>query len=135
MDKVSVRERSRIMRLIKSENTKLEISFWKALRGEGINIRHRKNSPKHYGRPDIVIPSRKLVIFLDSCFWHGCQKHLRMPKQNKNYWKKKIERNKQRDQEVSHHYKDKGWKIIRIWEHQLKGSQLKILNRVRGALT
>ncbi len=132
MDKVSKEKRSEIMRRVKSRETAIEISFRKLLWNKG--VRYRKNSSEYYGKPDIVVSPRKLVVFLDSCFWHGCRKHLRMPEQNRSYWEDKIRRNKQRDQNVSNYYKSKGWKIIRIWEHQLRNNQPKSINRVRRAL-
>ena len=56
----------------------------------------------------------------DSCFWHGCKKHCRIPAVRKKYWTEKIVRNKERDKEVSKYYKKQSWKIFRIWEHDLK---------------
>lgn len=117
-DKISKAERSWVMSRVKSKDTKLEIGFRKILWGLG--CRYRKNNKKYFGKPDLVSPSRKLAVFLDSCFWHGCKKHIRLPAQNKDYWKKKIARNVQRDKTVNKHYRKKEWIAIRIWEHQLK---------------
>lgn len=72
-----------------------------------------------FGKPDIVFKKYKTVIFVDSCFWHGCKKHCRLPATNKKYWNEKIERNKQRDKEVNRHYKKEGWQVLRVWEHDL----------------
>lgn len=117
MDTMSKTARSGIMGKIKSQETKLEKSFRKLLWNSG--IRYRKNNNKYFGKPDILIKKNKTVIFIDSCFWHGCLKHLRMPSSNKKYWETKISRNKKRDRAVNSHYKKLGWKIIRIWEHDL----------------
>ncbi|EKE21991.1 MAG: hypothetical protein ACD_7C00083G0004 [uncultured bacterium] len=117
-DTVSKLQRSEIMSRIRSKDTKIEVVFRKALWQSG--FRYRKNSAKYFGKPDIVLKKYKTVIFLDSCFWHGCQKHFRMPATRKKYWDTKIERNKQRDNEVNQYYKKLGWKIFRIWEHDLK---------------
>lgn len=117
MDTVSKTARSGIMGKVKSQETKLEKSFRKLLWNSG--IRYRKNNNKYFGKPDILIKKNKAVIFVDSCFWHGCTKHLRMPSSNKKYWEEKISRNKKRDREVNSHYKKLGWKTIRIWEHDL----------------
>lgn len=117
-DKISKVERSWVMSRIKSKETKFEIGFRKILWGLG--CRYRKNNKEYFGKPDLISPSRKLTVFLDSCFWHGCRKHLRLPAQNKDYWKKKIARNIQRDKTVSKYYRKKRWIAIRIWEHQLK---------------
>jgi len=72
-----------------------------------------------------VLPMYETVIFIDSCFWHGCKKHCRMPSSKVEYWNKKIEGNKVRDKNVNRHYKKIGWKVIRIWEHDLKKKNYK----------
>lgn len=117
MDNVSKKERSRIMSLIKSQDSGIEKAVRKLAWGAG--LRYRKNAKSFYGKPDLVLQKRKVVIFVDSCFWHGCKKHCRMPKTNKAYWGSKIAGNKARDKKVNQHYKKLGWRIIRIWEHNL----------------
>jgi len=114
-DVVSKKKRSEIMSAVRSKDTKIEVAFRKALWNKG--FRYSKNSVKYFGKPDLVLKKYKTVIFLDSCFWHGCKKHCRIPATNKKYWINKIERNKERDKEVNKYYKKSGWKIIRIWEH------------------
>lgn len=118
MDKVSKATRSEIMRNVKSKETKLEVKFRRMLWAEG--LRYRKNSPHYFGKPDLVFNNKQLVVFIDSCFWHGCDSHLRMPNSNQSYWNEKIKRNKARDTLVGKHYKQLGWRVIRIWEHDLK---------------
>jgi len=114
---------------IKSKETKLEKSVWKILSEHG--IRYRKNSAKHFGKPDIVIASKKLVIFIDSCFWHGCKKHCRIPEANHSYWIEKISRNKERDKEVNDYYKKIGWKGLRFWEHDILKNNDKIILKIK----
>lgn len=106
------------MSRVRSKETKMEIVFRKALWQKG--FRYRKNSADYFGKPDIVLKKYKTVIFLDSCFWHGCKKHLRLPATNKKYWIIKIEKNKKRDKKVNKYYKKIKWNVIRIWEHDLK---------------
>ena len=77
---------------------------------------------------------KKLVIFIDSCFWHGCKRHFRVPKSNKLYWQLKIEKNKNRDKEVTKFYKKHGWIILRFWEHDLKNAN-KIIEKIRTILS
>lgn len=72
------------------------------------------------GTPDIAIKKYKLVIFIDSRFWHGCPIHGRIPKTNSDYWVNKIKKNKQRDEKVSNYYVRNEWNILRIWEHEIK---------------
>lgn len=128
-DKVSKLQRSKIMRAVRSKDTKIEVAFRKVLWKKG--FRYSKNSAKYFGKPDIVLKKYETVIFLDSCFWHGCQKHFRMPATRKEYWEEKIERNKQRDKKVNQYYKKLGWKIFRIWEHDM---QLKLDENIKKVI-
>ena len=106
------------MSRVKSKDSEIEKLFRKVLWKAG--FRYRKNSSKYFGKPDIVLPKYKAVIFVDSCFWHGCKKHCRLPVTKKKFWTEKINGNKRRDKKVSQFYKKMDWKIIRIWEHDLK---------------
>ena|SRR3989344_1110582 len=117
-DIFSKEKRSEIMSKVKNKDSQIEIGFRKELWKEG--FRYGKNSARYFGKPDLVLPKYETVIFIDSCFWHGCRKHGSMPKTRESFWKTKIERNKKRDAEVSRYYKKLGWKIFRIWEHDLK---------------
>src|SRR3989344_28151 len=110
MDVFSKKKRSEIMSKIRSKDTKIEIIFREALWKSG--FRYRKNSSKYFGKPDIVLPKYKTVIFIDSCFWHNCPKHGYLPKSNLRYWRKKIERNKERDKEVKKYYKKLDGKFL-----------------------
>mgnify|MGYP001575952176 CR=1 FL=1 len=127
-DVVSKKKRSKIMSAIKSKDTKMEIAFRKVLWNKG--FRYSKNSSKYFGKPDLVLKKYKIVIFLDSCFWHGCKNHFRKPTSNKNFWINKIERNKERDKKVNSYYKKNGWRIIRIWEHQIKKDKDVMIEKV-----
>jgi DNA mismatch endonuclease (patch repair protein) len=116
-DKITKEKRSEVMRAVKSRDSKIEVAFRKSLWKLG--FRYRKNASNYFGKPDIVLKKHKAVIFVDSCFWHGCPEHLRMPSSNRDYWVKKIEKNKSRDLAVNKHYRDNGWTVLRIWEHDL----------------
>jgi DNA mismatch endonuclease (patch repair protein) len=74
------------------------------------------------------------VIFLDSCFWHGCRWHCRMPGSNVDYWNGKIDGNKRRDKDVVQHYRKAGWKVIRIWEHNFRNDPGKCVASVQKAV-
>jgi len=128
MDTVSKKKRSKIMSLIKSKETNLEKSVWGILSKNG--IRYRKNSSKYFGKPDIIIAPKKLAIFIDSCFWHGCKKHCRMPEANHGYWANKINNNKKRDKLVNNYYKKTAWRIIRIWEHDINKNYKKLVSKI-----
>jgi len=103
------------MSAIRSKHTAPEIAFRKALRRKGIAYK------LHYGKAkiDIAIPSKKLAIFIDGCFWHGCPKHSHKPKTNRAYWLPKLRKNKQRDKAKTAKLKAAGWKVIRFWEHDV----------------
>lgn len=109
-------QRTRNMKAIKSQS-KLENKVSKALWNKG--FRFRKNS-KLYGKPDIAIKKYKVVVFIDSCFWHVCPEHGRIPKTNEEFWVKKLNRNQERDKEVNQYYNQNNWKIMRVWEHEIK---------------
>ena len=128
MDTVSRQKRSEIMSHVKSKDSKIETLFRKELWQSG--FRYRKNSSKYFGKPDIVLPKYKTAIFIDSCFWHGCKKHCRIPTARKKYWTEKIARNAERDKEVSKHYKKLGWKIFRVWEHEMSKNLNKMLKKI-----
>ncbi len=106
------------MSAVKSKETLLEKKMRRALSKHG--LRYRKNVKYLTGKPDVAFIGKKIVVFIDSCFWHGCKKHFRMPKTNINYWKTKIEKNKKRDKEVNKIYKKNGWVVLRVWEHDLQ---------------
>jgi len=112
-------KRSQIMSGISGKDTKPEMIIRKALFSEGYRYRlHRKDLP---GKPDIVFPSKKKVIFINGCFWHGhnCKKAA-LPATNKSFWEKKLTGNKERDKRNLAKLKDIGWKSLVIWQCQIK---------------
>lgn len=128
MDNVSKLKRSSIMKAIKSDGTNLENMMSSALFRMG--YRFRRNVKSLYGKPDIAIKKYKIVIFIDSCFWHGCPSHCRMPKTNRMYWENKIQNNINRDNKVTFYYKKEGWNIMRIWEHEIEENKEKSIYKV-----
>jgi len=118
VDKYDPATRRKMMQSVKSKGTRIEEQLRKELWRHG--IRYRKNIEKLFGKPDISIKKYKVVIFIDSCFWHGCSIHCRYPKTNKQFWENKIKRNIERDAEVTRHYNKIKWNILRLWEHQIK---------------
>lgn len=105
------------MRSVKSRDSKIEVVFRKALWKHG--FRYRKNVKVYFGKPDLVLKKYKSVIFIDSCFWHGCKNHCRIPATNREYWINKISKNIQRDIEVNRKYQSMGWMVLRFWEHDI----------------
>jgi len=87
------------------------------------------------GKPDFVWRSAKVVLFVHSCFWHGCPQHHRAVKTRQEYWIPKIDRNRQRDREVAKTLRAAGWKVVVVWEHELKRDELpKTIRRLRRNL-
>jgi len=117
MKKQQKMTRSENMSRIRSTNTKPEILLRKALWAKGLRYRIHTNLP---GRPDLVFSQAKVAVFVDGCFWHGCPFHYSAPRDRWDFWKDKLRRNVIRDMEVDEKLTDLGWKIVRIWEHELK---------------
>lgn len=119
MDAFTISERSRIMSRVKSKGNKsTEQALIALMRREHlIGWRRKSNLP---GNPDFIFPTKKIAVFVDGCHWHGCKKHLRLPKSNRKYWKKKIWGNVVRDARVKRTLIRAGWRVCRIWEHEIK---------------
>ncbi len=120
MDNHSKEVRSYNMSQIKSKNSKPEELVRKYLFGKG--FRYRKNVKTLPGSPDIVLTKYKTVVFVNGCFWHmheGCPKFV-WPKSNEEYWTKKLLRNRRRDEENKKSLEALGWKVIIVWECELK---------------
>ena len=101
------------MSAIHSKDTKPEIILRKALWKEG--LRYRISFGKQ--KIDVAFPKRKVAVFVDGCFWHGCPIHSHLPKSNQEYWIPKLERNRNRDNVNTEKLQNEGWKVIRFCEH------------------
>lgn len=111
--------RSRNMSHIRSTNSKPEEKVRKYLFSMG--FRYRKNDKRYFGKPDIVLPKYRTVIFINGCFWHkhDCPRFV-WPSSNKEYWRLKISKNVERDKQVQSLLREQGWNVLVIWECQLK---------------
>ncbi len=120
MDVHSKEVRSYNMSCIKGKGTKPEEMVRKYLFSQG--FRYRKNDKRLPGTPDIVLPKYKTVIFVNGCFWHGHEgcKYFVWPKNNAEFWKEKILQNIERDKRDFERLENAGWKVIVVWECQLK---------------
>lgn len=120
VDTVSPEVRSRIMAQVKSKGMKPEMQVRRMLHGLGYRYRlHRSDLP---GRPDLVFPSRRKVIFVNGCFWHyhrGCER-VRIPATNRDYWVAKLERNRSRDERNLSVLEETGWSALTAWECELR---------------
>jgi DNA mismatch endonuclease (patch repair protein) len=122
------------MRAVRSKDTQPELAVRSIVRSLGYSYRlHSKSLP---GRPDIVVAGAKKAIFVHGCFWHGhnCKRGARVPKSNTDYWVTKISRNTQRDAQARRELRKRGWKILVIWECELKAAK-PLLARVRRFLS
>lgn len=118
-DIYSIRKRSEIMSKICGKETKLEIIVRKFLFSSG--LRFRKNDKRYPGKPDITLPKYKTVIFVNGCFWHGHDcKAGKLPETRKDFWKNKINATKARDKSNQEALRSMGWKVIIIWECEIK---------------
>lgn len=114
------RSTSKVMSANKAKNTKPELLLRKALWKNGIRgyRLHWKSVP---GSPDIAFPKRKLAVFVNGCYWHRCPHcNLKLPKTNTEFWKKKFQRNIERDQRKTELLKKNGWKVVVLWECMIK---------------
>jgi DNA mismatch endonuclease (patch repair protein) len=119
-DVYSSEKRSAVMRQVKGRDTAPELKVRRALTALGARYRlHRADLP---GKPDIVLPGRRLALFVHGCFWHGhdCARGARVPKQNRDYWVGKVERNRARDAKNREALAGLGWRVETIWECELK---------------
>ena len=138
-DRHTKEQRSYNMSQVKNKDTKPEIFVRKYLFANG--LRYRKNDNTLPGRPDIVLPKYRTVVFISGCFWHqhvGC-KHSALPKTNPEFWETKLEGNRKRDQEKIQQLESLGWRVIVVWTCELKTKARQerveqLLTQIREAL-
>ena len=135
-DKLTPEQRHLCMSHIRGKNTKPEMFVRKALWQLG--YRYRLNVADLPGRPDIVLPIYKTIIFVNGCFWHGhlgCKKYT-VPETNRDFWLSKIDQNRKRDAESTAALESSGWKVVTIWECELstKEKREECLNQLISSL-
>jgi DNA mismatch endonuclease (patch repair protein) len=113
-------KRAAVMRAVRSAGTAPEIAVRRLIWGLG--GRYRLNRPHLPGKPDLVLPGRRLAIFVHGCFWHGhdCARGARTPKANRDYWVNKIARNRQRDMAARDGLRARGWRVETVWECEIR---------------
>jgi DNA mismatch endonuclease (patch repair protein) len=124
-------QRSFNMARIRRSNTKPELLLGEYLRAAGLRYKAQARLP---GRPDVVFTKARVAIFVDGCFWHGCQRHLKWPKSNAHFWRKKILSNVARDKSVRATLRKEGWRVVRLWEHELRTKPKRCLARIQKVL-
>ncbi|GBE17192.1 very short patch repair protein [bacterium BMS3Abin15] len=128
-DIFSKKKRSEIMSKIGPKNSEPEIFIRKLVHGMGYRFRlHRKELP---GKPDLVFPKYKKVIFVNGCFWHGHKgcKRAKLPETNKSFWEKKIKKNVKNDEKNTKALKSLGWDSLTIWQCEINTNNLSFLKR------
>lgn len=106
------------MARIRAVNTRPEVSLRGELATHG--VRYEPNLIVEGGEIDIALPSERIAVFVDGCFWHGCPKHYRFPQTNAPYWSRKLERNFARDRSQTLTLRRVGWRVFRVWEHEIR---------------
>jgi DNA mismatch endonuclease (patch repair protein) len=125
-------KRSQIMASVRSRgNESTELSLAALFRRRRISGWLRNQ--RVLGSPDFVFRKLKFAVFVDGCFWHGCPDHVRIPANNRDYWERKIDRNRARDREITRALKAAGWRVLRIWDHELK-HEARLVRRIRKRL-
>ena len=124
-DILTKEERSALMAKVKGKNTKPEIYVRKYLFSKG--FRYRVNDPRYPGRPDIILPKYRTAIFVHGCFWHGHEscKYARLPLTNREFWENKIRTNIERDKRNIELLKQEGWKVVVVWQCELRNRRLR----------
>jgi DNA mismatch endonuclease (patch repair protein) len=128
MDNLTKEQRRKNMQNIRSTGTSPERTVMCELRRQKIYF--AKNVRSITGKPDIVFRRKKIAVFIDSDFWHGHPSRYIKPKSNITYWRDKVQRNKQRDNEVSRILRKEGWNVLRLWESDIKHNLAKCIKRI-----
>jgi|ERR1043166_6683491 DNA mismatch endonuclease (patch repair protein) len=126
--------RSANMRAIKSHNNRSTEWRLRSLLMRSQCRGWRLRAPGFLGKPDFVFPDANLLLFIDGCFWHGCPKCGHIPSTNTRYWTAKIIRNKERDKRYSRVLRSEGYRVLRIWECELKKNPGRCLQRLLNKL-
>lgn len=125
--------RSELMSRIRSRgNKKTELALVALLRANKIKG-WRRHQPLP-GCPDFLFPKHRLAVFVDGCFWHACPKHCKKPTGNRPFWEKKFAANKARDRRVNHTLRKAGWRVVRVWEHDLAKRGEACVRRIKLAI-
>ena len=121
-DRFPPKVRSRIMASIRGKDTGPEIAVRRILWRHG--LRYRTHDRTVLGRPDISNKRKRLAVFVDGCFWHGCPKCYQEPETNRDFWRSKVEGNRRRREIVRDGLKRQGFRVIEIWEHEVGRSDV-----------
>ncbi len=133
-DHVAPETRSNIRRVVKSRGARsTEARLRAAMVARGIRgwAMHANSLP---GKPDFIFPVEQLAIFVDGCFWHGCPKCYRRPHSSQDYWDAKVRGNILRDRRHRAHLRRTGWRVMRVWEHEIANSPARVCAKLERML-
>ena len=126
-------KRSEVMSRIRGHGNKAtELALAKLFRAHGITGWRRRQ--KHFGKPDFTFNRERIVVFVDGCFWHGCPRHSNLPVNNRSFWEKKLAANSLRDRLVTKTLRSQGWRVLRIWEHDLSKNANRCVSKIKNLL-
>ena len=114
------------------ENASTDLPLGKLLWAAG--VRGYRKQWKVAGKPDFAWPGRKIAVFVDGCFWHGCRRCKSLPQTNRAFWRNKIETNRARDRRVNRHLRRQGWIVLRFWEHTIKRAAPQAVAKIAAAV-
>lgn len=119
------------MRRVRGRDTSCEVALRRELHRRGLRYRLRRDLP---GKPDVVFVRARVAVFVDGCFWHGCPEHCRVPATNRAYWERKIARNRERDAAATSSLRAAGWRVVRVWEHDVRTDPARAARRIERAV-
>ena len=134
MDRLTTEQRRKNMQSVKNKGSEIETILGRGLWKEG--LRYRKNDKSIFGKPDFVFKKYRVAVFCDSEFWHGQNwgKKKHEHKSNVEFWHNKIERNIQRDKEVTKKLTQDGWQVLRFWGKEIKENSIICVNKVHNSI-
>ena len=131
-DVMTPAKRSALMARIRGGDTGPELELRRAVWARG--LRYRVNFRVGRVRPDLVFVGARLAVFVGGCFWHGCPQHSTIPKNNREFWEQKLRRNRERDAENTQWLEAEGWRVLRLWEHEIEVSPSDCARRIAALL-
>jgi DNA mismatch endonuclease, patch repair protein len=132
MDQFTKEKRSEIMRSVRTRDTAPEIRLRRALWKAGLRYRTRERIEG--AKPDAAFLGKRVLVFVDGCFWHGCPRHYTQPVENAAFWRAKLEKNRARDQRNNQTLEAKGWRVLRFWECEVEKEIERVVARIHLCL-
>lgn len=129
MDQFTKEKRSEIMRSVRTQGTAPEIRLRRALWRAG--LRYRTRTHIEGTKPDVAFLGKRVLVFVDGCFWHGCPRHYTKPAENSAFWSAKLEKNRARDARNNKILEAKAWKVLRFWECEVEQDLEKVVATIQ----